>query len=108
VVSGTVLAEWTAQGGEGGALGYPSRGLVCGLVRGGCFQDFTGGAVYSSPTGTWTVRGAIQAAWGAQGWERGSLGYPTGDAVTASGTVTQPFEGGTLVQDVATGRVTRR
>ena len=88
---------------------YPTSNEVCGLVRDGCFQKFEKAHIYWSPTtGAHAVSGKILSTWGAQGWERGSLGYPTGPAVTTSSTITQPFQGGTLVQNRSTGTVTRR
>jgi uncharacterized protein with LGFP repeats len=46
--------------------------------------------------------------WGDTGWERGPLGYPTADPVTTATEITQRFQGGTLVQNRSSGRVTRR
>ncbi|MDT0275113.1 hypothetical protein [Blastococcus goldschmidtiae] len=90
-------------------LGYPTRGEVCGLTQGGCFQDFQKGHFYWSPTtGAHAVSGRIFKAWAAQRWETGTLGYPTEDAVVAPTTITQRFQGGTLVEDRTTGQVARK
>jgi uncharacterized protein with LGFP repeats len=108
-VSGAIGTLWTTAGKESGALGYPTRDVFCGLTRSGCFQDFQNGSVYTTPTaGTHAVSGALRTYWGTQGWELGTLGYPTGDAVTTSGEITQRFEGGTVVQNRSTGVVSRR
>src|SRR4051812_7181608 len=75
-VAGVINSVWIAQGLERGTLGYPTGELVCGLAGGGCKQDFQGGAVYTSGTGTFPVPTAIGAAWQASGGEGGPLGYP--------------------------------
>ncbi|RBY80053.1 lysozyme M1 [Blastococcus sp. TF02-09] len=106
VVKGSIGKLWLA---DPGAQGYPTTGETCGLVRGGCFQVFQKGHVYWSPTtGAHMVSGKIFSTYAAQRWETGSLGYPTGPAVTTASTITQPFQGGTLVQNRSTGKVTRR
>ncbi len=108
-VVGAIRGAWSATGAEGGPLGYPTRAESCGLVGGGCFQTFQHGSVYWSPaTGAHPVSGAILAMWGDTGWERGPLGYPTADPVTTATEITQRFQGGTLVQNRSSGRVTRR
>ncbi|WP_091765807.1 hypothetical protein [Blastococcus aurantiacus] len=107
--TGAIRDTWVALDKERGRLGYPTSDQRCGLKQDGCFQDFQGGHLYWSPTtGAHMVSGKIFTAWGAQGWETGALGYPTGAAVTTSSTITQAFQGGTLVQNRSTGNVTRR
>lgn len=109
VVWGAIYAAWTAERQESGPLGLPVRGEICGLVKRGCFQEFQGGSVYWSPaTGAHRVSGKIFAAWGKQGYERGTLGYPTSAPVVSSKGITQRFQGGTLVQASGTGTVTRK
>jgi uncharacterized protein with LGFP repeats len=106
VVSDSLLTAYTAVGGESGYLGYPSTDQGCGMVRGGCGQQFQGGSVYSSPaTGAHATSGAIRTLWMAQGWESGALGYPAGDMVCglAGGGCRQVFQGGTVTWSAATG-----
>ncbi len=57
----------------------------CGLTGGGCYQQFQGGRIYWSPaSGAHAmVTGAIWDLWKAQGYEKGALGYPTGDRCAA-------------------------
>jgi len=106
VVRGAIGELWLV---EPAVQGYPTSGETCGLVRSGCFQVFQKGHVYWSPTtGAHMVSGKIFSAWAAQRWETGTLGYPTGPAVTTASTITQPFQGGTLVQNRSTGKVTRK
>jgi len=98
---------WAATGWEGGPLGFPTSALFCGLRDGGCGQFFQGGAVYSSgPVGVRDIRvrtypgcavsSPFFAAWAAQGWENGRLGYPTSNAYQAPGGLTQSFQHGSL------------
>jgi len=105
-VSGATATAWQAAGGEGSLLGYPITGYICGLRDGGCVQAFQNGRVFTSPaTGTHAVSGPIQDTWIAQGLERGSLGYPSGDLVCglAGGGCKQTFQGGTLYTHPAAG-----
>jgi uncharacterized protein with LGFP repeats len=108
VVSGAVFTAWAAAGAESGPLGYPTTGLICGLKNGGCGQVFQNGRIYSTTaTGAHSVFGPIQTAWIAQGWETGSLGYPTSEPYAVPGGTEQDFQGGHLTLDTATGTVTR-
>jgi uncharacterized protein with LGFP repeats len=100
LTNGAIGAVWIEQGREAGPLGYPSTDMGCGMVRDGCGQQFQGGSVYWSPaTGAQATSGAIRAAWIAQGWERGTLGFPAAPMTCdrADGGCEQRFEGGTLV-----------
>jgi uncharacterized protein with LGFP repeats len=106
-VSGDIAAAWTVAGAESGALGYPTSGLVCGLKDGGCGQAFQNGRIYrTAGTGAHPLSGPIQNAWIAQGWENGSLGYPTSDAYAVPGGTAQDFQGGKLIYQDATRTVT--
>lgn len=108
VVRGSIRDRWAASGWERGPLGYPVTDERCGLRGGGCFQEFQRGAVYWSPaSGPRIVVGAIRAAWAAQRWESGPLGYPVGEEQPVPGGRAQRFQGGTLTWTAATGRVHR-
>jgi uncharacterized protein with LGFP repeats len=97
--------RWAAQGWENGELGYPTRDTFCGLRDDGCGQHFQGGSVYrSASTPVVVVPAVFWDAWGAQGWENGRLGYPTGETFPYRGTLAQSFQGGTLNR-LADGRV---
>lgn len=105
-VSGAVASYWGAQKWEQGPLGYPTADQVCGLKDSGCFQRFQGGSVYvSASTAAQSVSGTVAAAWAAQLWERGPLGYPTGDQVCGlpSAACSQTFQGGAVYGSPATG-----
>jgi len=86
--NGAIRNTWGTQGFERGPLGYPTSGESCGLVNNGCYQAFQKGyIIYSPATGAQiSPNGAIRSAWGAQGFERGPLGYPTSSEIcTGSG-----------------------
>jgi uncharacterized protein with LGFP repeats len=105
VVSGPVAAAWSAAGAESGPLGYPSTDQGCGMVRGGCGQQFERGSVYWSPaSGAHPTSGAIRALWMRMGWERGPLGYATTDirCGLAQDGCDQTFEGGIVTWSAAT------
>ncbi len=77
--AGMIGGAYQAAAGPGGPLGLPvgdDQGLPDGRGR---FQSFQNGSVYWTPqTGAQMVRGAMLQEWGAQGFEGGPAGYPTG------------------------------
>ncbi|GAB4080381.1 hypothetical protein [Modestobacter muralis] len=97
VVVAELFPAWEALGWENGPLGWPTADTVA-LSGGGRFVQFQGGSVYwTAGTGAHAVRGAVRDAWARTGWERGSLGYPTGDArTTAGGGTVQDFQRGAI------------
>jgi uncharacterized protein with LGFP repeats len=106
VVSGPVGIAWQGAGGESGPLGYPATDQGCGMVRGGCGQQFERGSVYWSPgSGAHPTSGAIRALWMRMGWERGPLGYATTDirCGLAQDGCDQSFEGGVVTWSATTG-----
>ncbi|KHL04094.1 lysozyme M1, partial [Sinomonas humi] len=104
--NGPIRSAWQTTGFEGGPLGYPTSGVTSGLVNGGSFQNFQGGAIISSPaSGTQvSLNGPIRTAWQATGFEGGPLGYPTTGVVTLSdGGQYQNFQNGAIIWNKATG-----
>src|SRR4051812_10646517 len=94
-----ILDLYTANGGSSGPLGQATSGIACGLVGGGCFQHYGSASIYWSPaTGAHVTSDSIRWRWGALGWEKSALGYPTTD--TSCGLVKggcfQFFQGGSL------------
>jgi uncharacterized protein with LGFP repeats len=104
---GAVRTAWANSGYENGALGYPTTDQICGQLNGGCYQMFQGGAIsYSPGTGAQlSLYGPIRDAWGANGFERGILGYPTTGKVCGqvNGGCYQMFQGGGINWTSATG-----
>lgn len=95
---GAISSRWRSLGSENGFLGYPKSDEAGGLVNGGVYQVFQGGSIHwTSATGAQATRGAIQNAWGSQGYENGWLGYPTsGESKDANGNTFQNFQGGQI------------
>ncbi|GAB4080419.1 S8 family serine peptidase [Modestobacter muralis] len=106
VPDGAVRDRWGATGWENGALGYPVSDQGCGLPASGCFQQFQGGSVYvSSASPATVVTGVLRDRWGASGWERGPLGYPTAAQVCGlrAGGCFQQFQNGSVYWSPTTG-----
>jgi uncharacterized protein with LGFP repeats len=97
--------SWGRAGWENGVLGYPVTEVQSGLRDGGSYQDYTGGAIYSTPsTGTHYVTGAYHQAWGRTKWENGVLGYPTTDLnALGGGGSYQDYVGGSIYSSPSTG-----
>ncbi|WP_337060111.1 CAP domain-containing protein [Kineococcus sp. G2] len=107
VVRGAIRGTWSGLGWENSPVGYPTEEEFA-VRDGGRVQRFARGLVYWTPKlGAHEVHGAFGATYAAQGWERGSLGYPRTGEYAVGGGVRQEFQGGTLTWDRATGRVTR-
>jgi uncharacterized protein with LGFP repeats len=105
-VNAQLQAKWASMGWETGGLGYPTTDVWCGLVNGGCFQQFQGGSLYwTAGTGAKFIRGPIRDMWGATGWEGGWLGYPTSDETCGlrNGGCFQNFQHGAIYSSPATG-----
>ena len=103
VTTGAIDKLYALMGSERGGLGYPimDEGPAAG---GGYYQHFEGGSIFWNPhAGTHAVRNAIRDKWAAQGWERGSLGYPTGDEGCTNGGCYQTFTGGIVYWTAAHG-----
>ena len=102
-ISGPERARWAALRAQDGVLGYPTTSRIDGLIRGGSYQVFEFGAMYTSPSGTWPVRGGIKDAWNRQNSEWGALGYPASDEIGVAGAVYQQFENGRIYWTAAGG-----
>ncbi|GAB3703429.1 LGFP repeat-containing protein [Mariniluteicoccus flavus] len=98
---GAIRQWWQDQGSYNRTHLPPRSGEFCGLVQGGCWQDFGSTSAYWSPaTEVQGVKGAIRDHWGRNGWEAGRYGYPLeSERCTTSGSVTQcsqRFQRGTI------------
>jgi hypothetical protein len=106
MIRGGIRAEFQSQGSEWGALGFPTTDEGCGLVQGGCYQQFQNGRIYWSPaSGAHSVLGDQLTSYIAAGSETGALGYPTTDNICGllqSGCY-QLFNNGTLYSTPTTG-----
>lgn len=94
---GKILTRYEIAESEGRSPGWPTANEMKDAADGGAYQHFTGGSIYfHSRTGAHRVTGGIRGLWEGQGWERGHMGYPTGEeTTTAGGGVYQTFQGGT-------------
>ena len=102
---GKILTRYEIAETEGRSLGWPLNGEMKDAANGGAYQHFTGGSIYFHPsTGAHRVTGGIRNLWEGQGWERGQMGYPTGEeTATAGGGVYQTFQGGAAYWHPRTG-----
>lgn len=92
-----IRLKWWSLQGQGGILGYPTSNLYCGLINGGCSQDFAKGTIYITPSkAVISVSGDIRAKWWAKAGQGGQLGYPIADQVCSGTSCTQQFAGGTV------------
>lgn len=96
VVTGAIDVVHRSSGGGTGSLGYPTSSQVPQTVL-HSYQSFERGVIYSSPSGTFAVQGAIHQRHRSDGGGSGSLGYPTGHAVREGAQYWfQTFERGVL------------
>jgi uncharacterized protein with LGFP repeats len=103
--TGGIRAVWQSFAAEYGKMGYPTTDEISGLVNGGVYQSYQGGAIYYSPaTGAHMSTGGIRSVWGQYGYERGKMGYPTTDEISLNnGGVYQGYQGGAIYYSPATG-----
>ncbi len=102
---GKILERYKTAEAEGRSLDWPTANEMKDAADGGAYQHFTGGSIYFHPsTGAHRVSGGIRNLWEGQRWERGQMGYPTGEeTATAGGGVYQTFQGGTAYWHPRTG-----
>jgi uncharacterized protein with LGFP repeats len=105
VITGPVYTKWAQQGWEKGPLGYPTTHTKCTLPDSGCFSHFQGGSIHDSASTPASITfGTVRTKWGAQGWERGALGYPIRDTkcnLPDKGCYTH-FQGGSIYDSAST------
>jgi hypothetical protein len=106
-VHGEIRAAYDRFGGSASSLGLPVTDESRTPHAFGAYNHFEDGSIYWSPaTGARVVRGSIRAAWAAQGWENGPLGFPTSDEFATETGARSDFPGGSLVFRARTGAVT--
>ena len=108
-VRGAILGEYAALGYENSALGFPITNELTAPDGTGRFEVFEHGSIYWSPsTGAHEISGDILAKWGAIGYERSILGYPTTDEVAVPGGRKTDFLLGTITDTDAGGPLVTR
>jgi uncharacterized protein with LGFP repeats len=102
-ISGPIGTAHSVAGGPSGALGWPIADKICGLVGGGCSQQFQQGTIYARATGVAipVQSGTVADFYATQGGVAGSLGYPLSPAkavshATNGNGTTQGFAGGVV------------
>lgn len=103
-VTGGNAILYRERGGPAGALGSPTSGAnaITGAVGSGSGQNFRGGQMLSSATGTFVVPAASMPAYVAAGWVRGVLGWPTShETCDGAGVCRQSFQGGVIERPVS-------
>ncbi|MGO4493476.1 GH25 family lysozyme, partial [Arthrobacter sp. 2YAF22_2] len=104
---GGIRALYRASGAENGTLAYPTGPETCGLVNGGCYQNFQGGAIIWSPAigAQLSPNGPIRTAWAANRYETGTLAYPTSPVTCGltNGGCYQNYQGGAIIWSPTTG-----
>ncbi|WP_327357954.1 InlB B-repeat-containing protein [Streptomyces sp. NBC_01304] len=116
---GAIDAKWRAWGAEKSNLGCPTGPEK--TLKGGIVQPFEDGNIYwTKAGGAHPVRGGFLREWGKLSYERGAFGYPltdpvqlpvsdgkpTGGKALPKKGVYQRFQGGLIVWDAATTKVT--
>lgn len=99
VVSGDMLNGYLSRGGPSGTLRLPigpSSPFTDSVNGDGVVQIFEGGYLYASAAGVFRVvaNTPIANLWAAEGWIRGTLGWPISDETCNSGACSQEFQGG--------------
>ena len=104
ISAGAIRDKWAKTGFENGPLGYPTSDQIA-IRDGGLYQNYQGGAIIWTPsTGAHVSSGPTRAAWQRQGFENGSLGYPSTDNYsTPGGSLTQDYQGGSITWNQSAG-----
>ncbi|MGN7249504.1 LGFP repeat-containing protein, partial [Arthrobacter sp. SAFR-014] len=103
-VTGAYWTGWQEAGFQP-AIGYPTGPVTCGLYGNGCYQPFTKGNIYWSPTtGAHAVTGAYWTGWQEAGFQP-AIGYPTGPVTCGlyGNGCYQPFAKGNIYWSPTTG-----
>lgn len=83
-IHGEIRMRFNMLGAEKGLLGYPQSDETSTPDTFGRYNHFQHGSIYWRPCiGAYEVHGLIRNRWAELGWERGSLGYPKSDELTA-------------------------
>jgi uncharacterized protein with LGFP repeats/GH25 family lysozyme M1 (1,4-beta-N-acetylmuramidase) len=106
-LNGPFRTYWLNSGAQQGAFGYPTTGVVSGLINGGSYQNFQNGALlWTQATGVQpSPSGPIRTAWLTSGAERGPLAYPTTGVVTGlvNGGSYQNYQNGAVIWSQSSG-----
>lgn len=99
VVNGRISAKYSQMGGPESWLGFPLSNENTTPDGRGRFTHFEHGSIYWTPdTGAIPIPGDIVTEWGRVGYEQGTLGYPTGEAVGVNDGFIQIFQRGAIAR----------
>ena len=87
------LTRYLGLKGPAGALGWLKSNTK---VSGGKVAAFTGGSIYASSKGAFSMTGPILAKYLQKKGQAGVLGWPTSQPVVKGGTTTQTFQYGKI------------
>jgi uncharacterized protein with LGFP repeats len=94
-----LYADYRANGGTSGALGWPTAGWRGTTANGGGeTQAFEHGSLYRSGKGGFAVTGALATAYAATGGPGGTLSWPVTAGATGAAGTKQTFVNGSLYQ----------
>lgn len=91
-VKGNIRIEYKRQNRAAGALKFPTADEQA--IPGGHRQRFTGGTIYSSSKGYYTVAGSWAQAYARVKEQAGPLGFPVGNYRSTTGGQVQSFQNG--------------
>ena len=106
-VTPAVSTAWTASGGAGGPLGYPTGEPRKSANGASSTQSFQRGYVSATSTAGEVVAGAMAAIWVANGGQDGPFGRAVGPEADVAGPTgsgrSQAFLGGSILWSASTG-----
>ncbi|SHG20753.1 RICIN domain-containing protein [Streptoalloteichus hindustanus] len=84
-VKGEIHKKFASLGYQASRLGHPVDDETGFGNEAGRVQNFSGGAIYHSRSGTAALEAAIYVKYAQSGFDNGPLGYPVSDGTTADG-----------------------
>ncbi|WP_372967406.1 LGFP repeat-containing protein [Microbacterium sp.] len=103
-----IMTAYSAAGWLRGALGWPiaAEKAVADKNGNGVAQQFAGGWIHSSASGSFSSSATVMKAYSAAGWLRGPLGWPTSAETCTAGACAQSFTGGVIRYQTGAAAIT--
>ncbi len=106
-LSGAVLARYRKDGGPGSRFGFPRTSVLRTSEGHGRKTGLDHGMIlWSAPTGAHSLYGRVLIAYRKHHLSGGRLGYPLTSVAATDTTESAHFQGGTVVLDKRTGKLT--
>lgn len=100
VLQGRISARYSELGASGSWLGFPTTNELTAPDGKGRYVLFEHGAIYWTPeTNAYEIPQDMFEAWGRQGYEAGTIGYPVEGPKTINDNIVQKFQGGYVVRN---------